>query len=457
MKETGGNVDRSRGAGPGTSDPGASGGFDGFIPFLELARAHGEPSLFGRLRSKPEDFRVEEDLGFLPSGTGPHHWLLVCKTGCTTAFVAGRLAERYAVPVREVGYSGLKDRHAIATQWFSVPALPGACEPESTEILPGVRIVRAERGRKKLRRGVHAGNRFTIVVREARGDPRVFGRRAVLVAREGVPNYFGSQRFGRGGGNVAGAAMMLARMLHQSPAVDAGSLAVSSPALSSRFDSANALHPSAPSDGRKRSLDPFDPLARTSRTVAPPLSPGHLDGHAAKIGEARGREGRPRPMNRLRRGLYLSAARSLLFNRILHDRVRSGEWNVWIPGDAILINGRRRALAPGTAPRDGGTPGDWVSAGRAQPTGPLWGRGSSGEVTAQARAREQVAISGCAGWSAGLEAAGLEPARRALRVIPSDLDWESMPDGRLVIRFSLPRGAYATAVMRELVRELPSG
>ena len=377
------SVHRSREGGPRSGPDrapparGGATGFGGFIPFSELARAFGEPPLAGRLRVAPEDFRVEEDLGFAPGGSGAHHWLLVRKTGCTTPFAARRLAERYAVPERDVGFSGLKDRHAVAAQWFSVPARPGGSEPEPAEVCSGVRILRAERGPKKLRRGVHARNRFAILVREAGGDRNAFARRLARVTREGVPSYFGSQRFGRDGGNVAAAARML--------------------------------------------------------------------------------EGRTRRGPRLQRGLYLSAARALLFNRVLDRRVAAGEWNAWIPGDAIVIAGRLRALAPGAAPREGGTAADWVAGCRAHPTGPLWGRGSSGEVASEALARERDALAGCGGWQSGLESAGLEPARRALRVMPTRVEWEETPEGGIVVRFSLPRGAFATAVIRELVHERHPG
>ena len=359
---------------PGVSPaPGRACGFGGYIPFPDLARAFGEPPVSGRLRSIPEDFRVDEVLGFAPAGSGAHHWLLVRKTGCTTTFAARRLAERFEVPERDVGYAGLKDRHAVATQWFSVPTRPGAAAPGLAEIAPGVRIVRAEPGGRKLRRGVHVRNRFAIVIREIRGDRDAFADRVDRVAREGVPSYFGAQRFGRGGGNVASAARML--------------------------------------------------------------------------------EGRARPGSRLKRGLNLSAARALLFNRVLNRRVEAGEWNAWVPGDAIVIAGRLRALAAGAAPREGGTAQDWVAGGRAHPTGPLWGRGSSDEVASRALARERSALVGCGGWQAGLEAAGMESARRALRVIPCELDWDEATNGEIAIRFALPRGAYATAVMRELVRD----
>lgn len=352
-------------------------GFGGFIPFPALARAHGAPPVAGVLRREPGDFRVDEELGFEPEGFGPHHWLLVRKTGCTTPYVARILAARYALPVREIGFSGLKDRHAETTQWFTVPARAHAADPPSGEIAAGVRIVRAVRGRRKLRRGVHAGNRFAIAVRGVEGDRDAFADRVVRIARAGVPSYFGAQRFGRDGGNVAAAAGML--------------------------------------------------------------------------------RGDARPPDRLARGLYLSAGRSLLFNRVLHRRVEAGAWNTYVPGDAIVIAGRRRALAPGASPREGGPAADWVAALRAHPTGPLWGRGARGGVAEEALAFEAAALAGCEGWQAGLEAAGLAADRRALRVAPSNLDWEASADGGLVVRFSLSRGAYATAVLRELVGDPADG
>ncbi len=352
-------------------------GFGGYIPFSGLAHAFGAPPLSGRTRREPGDFRVDEELGFEPEGSGPHHWLLVRKTGCTTPFAARTLADRYALPVREIGFSGLKDRHAETTQWFTLPARGHANDPHPGEVAGGVRIERAVRGRRKLRRGVHAGNRFAIAVRDAEGDRKAFAGRVCRIARAGVPSYFGAQRFGRGGGNVAAAAGML--------------------------------------------------------------------------------RGDANPPDRLVRGLYLSAARSLLFNRILHQRVEGGIWNTCVPGDAVVIAGRRRSLAPGASPREGGSAAEWVAALRAHPTGPLWGRGSRSGVAAQALAVETAALAGCEGWQAGLEAADLAADRRAFRVVPSHLEWEESADGGVVVRFALPRGAYATAVMRELVEDRPSG
>lgn len=167
----------------------------GTAPLVDPARAWGEPVATGRLRQRPEDFRVEERLGFQPDGDGPHCWLKVEKTGCNTADVAEMLAARLGVPLRDVGYSGLKDRHAICTQWFSLPYCPTAdwlgFEAE------GVRILQAVRHRRKLKRGVHQLNRFDITVAVTEWDPGGLSRRLAQVRDRGVPSYFGEQRFGR--------------------------------------------------------------------------------------------------------------------------------------------------------------------------------------------------------------------------------------------------------------------
>ena len=112
-----------------------------------------------------------------------------------------------------------------------------------------------------------------------------------------------------------------------------------------------------------------------------------------------------------------------------------------------------RARTGSGAPR--GRHGRGVGGRAPRPSdGAALGPGIASEgVTADALAFERAALGGCDGWQAGLEAAGLEAARRALRVVPADLEWEETADGGIVLRFALPSGAYATAIMRELARE----
>ena len=158
-----------------------------------------------------EDFSVTELPLQPPCGQGEHLWLEVEKTGANTAFVAQQLAAATGVPPRDVGYAGLKDRHAITRQWFSIH-LPGGETPELTRLEhPEFRVLGQARHVKKLRPGDLLGNRFRIVLREVAGDRSAIEANLQAVAAQGAPNYFGAQRFGFEGGNVELGRAMLAR------------------------------------------------------------------------------------------------------------------------------------------------------------------------------------------------------------------------------------------------------
>jgi tRNA pseudouridine13 synthase len=177
---------------------------------LELPRAYGAPSLAARLRSTPEDFRVEEVLGYDAEGQGEHALLWVEKRGANTDWVARELAKFAGVSPVAVGYAGLKDRHAVTRQTFSVQ-LAGKPDPDwSTFPHPDVKVLAATRHSRKLKRGALRGNRFVLVLREVQGDRGAAEQVLQQIAARGVPNYFGEQRFGREGGNVAQARAMFA-------------------------------------------------------------------------------------------------------------------------------------------------------------------------------------------------------------------------------------------------------
>jgi tRNA pseudouridine13 synthase len=175
---------------------------------LELPRAYGAPSLAARLRSTPEDFRVEEVLGYDADGQGEHALLWVEKRGANTDWVARELAKFAGVSPVAVGYAGLKDRHAVTRQTFSVQ-LAGKPDPDwSTFPHADVKVLAATRHSRKLKRGALRGNRFVLVLREVQGDRGAAEQVLQQIAARGVPNYFGEQRFGREGGNVAQARAM---------------------------------------------------------------------------------------------------------------------------------------------------------------------------------------------------------------------------------------------------------
>jgi len=162
-----------------------------------------------RLRSTPEDFRVDEIPLYRPTGEGGHTFVLVEKRERTTEEVARDLARAAGVRPRDVGYAGRKDRAAVATQWFSVPGLAPDAARELA--LPGVRVLEAAAHPHKLRTGQLRGNRFCIVVRELAAEA-VAGaqRRCEELVRVGMPNRFGEQRFGREGDNAEAGRRLLA-------------------------------------------------------------------------------------------------------------------------------------------------------------------------------------------------------------------------------------------------------
>ncbi len=175
-----------------------------------LPYAHGGPPLRGTLRATPEDFEVDEDLGFELSGSGEHAFVRIEKREANTEWVADRFAALLGLDPTAVGFSGLKDRHAVTRQTFSIH-LPGRVDPDWSSLdIEGVRVLEATRHTRKLKRGAHRGNRFVIRLRDVEGDADDARRVIDAIVSQGVPNYFGEQRFGRDGDNLERARALFA-------------------------------------------------------------------------------------------------------------------------------------------------------------------------------------------------------------------------------------------------------
>jgi len=335
---------------------------------LNWAYAHDEPGCHGVIRSLPEDFVVEEQIGYAPAGEGNHVWLHIEKRNTNTEWLARELASLADVPLREVGYAGLKDRHAVTRQYFTIH-LSGKPEPDWQSLASeDIRILAVDRHNRKLKRGDLRENRFTITVRALRGACDDIEQRLQRIAGEGVPNYYGEQRFGHDCGNLAMAAAMF--------------------------------------------------------------------------------RGDWREPVRHKRSLYLSAARSYLFNRVLSARVASGSWQHALPGESLMQAGSTSCFSVRLI---GSEIEERIKAGRLHPTGPLWGRGKLFSL-ADAQALELQVLASESLWKSGLEKAGLEQERRALRVTVKDLEWQWLESGIMQLQFALVSGAYATSVLREIVK-----
>lgn len=342
-------------------------------PDAALPRSLGAPLLRARFKQEPEDFIVDEVLGFDCSGEGEHLWLQIRKTGLSTSEVASRLARATGLRAADISWSGLKDRQGVCTQWFSlhspgkdVMGLDGLVSDELC-------LVQQQRNHKKLRRGSHQGNRFCIRLREVAPVAGVaeaaawqdLDKRLQTIAQAGVPNYFGEQRFGH----------------------------------------ANLSHAEAWFTGNTR------------------------------------------PRGRLERGMWLSAARSALFNAVLARRVAAGNWNQYLAGDVMNLNGSGSVFVSTT---DDASLPQRLLAMDIHPTGPMWGQGALASA-ADTAALEQAVAEEWAVFSRALPRYGLRQERRSLRLPVKALDYRRPDTGTLELEFTLPTGTYATAVLHELI------
>ncbi len=185
---------------------------------FDFSRYHyalGRPALQGQIRCQPQDFQVDEQFAFSPSGEGEHALLHVKKINTNTDWLAREIAKLAGVSKRDVSYAGLKDRNAVTTQWFSV-WLPGKPDPDWSQLeSEQVSILASTRHSRKLRRGSLRGNTFRIVVRNVDGNSNDLDARMAAISQHGVPNYFGEQRFGIEGRNLQKAEVMFSGKLEK--------------------------------------------------------------------------------------------------------------------------------------------------------------------------------------------------------------------------------------------------
>jgi tRNA pseudouridine13 synthase len=154
------------------------------------------PGIGGVIKQEVDDFVVEEIPAYLPSGQGEHLYLWVEKRDMGAEYFTRQLAQRLGISPRDVGTAGLKDRRAVTRQWVSVP---GACEV----LLPqvdgdGITVLKVDRHGNKLKPGHLHGNRFNILIRDVQ-EVSTLGSIVKRIEEQGLPNYYGTQRFGRGG------------------------------------------------------------------------------------------------------------------------------------------------------------------------------------------------------------------------------------------------------------------
>ena len=169
----------------------------------ELSYVESKPNVSGKIKIDFSDFRVKEELGFIPTRNGEHIFVQVTKKGLTTIDVAKKISEVAGYKLSAIGYSGMKDKNGECTQWFSFPFSNDVGRILNSIDSSNLRIVTSHRNKSKLKIGSHKRNDFDITIRNCVGDRGNFENRLKAIQKRGVPNYFGAQRFGHKFQNIA--------------------------------------------------------------------------------------------------------------------------------------------------------------------------------------------------------------------------------------------------------------
>lgn len=398
------------------------------------------PGIGGVIKQRPEDFLVDEQPLYPPSGEGEHIYLFIEKRDLSTFDLVGVVADHFGVRRQDVGYAGLKDKHAITRQLISVRT-PGKDFSDFPMLRhPSIGVQWADMHRNQLRPGHLAGNRFSIRVRgvsplDARAAKRVLDR----LETSGVPNRFGEQRFGAiwrnhliGAADVLGDARRMCDALlgpcDRFPTIDG--------------DARDAYA----AQDYAEALNLMPKGARAERRVLHALADGKSFDHA--IHKLYPRE----------RQFFHSSMQSAAFNAVLDDRLREDRLSTLSSGDLAWKHDSGAVFRVTEENIDELQPR--LDRFEISPSGPLWGA----EMTRAEESTDRIEVEALGSLSltpADLERADaqgilrLHGARRPLRVPLTNTEVEGgMDEHGAYVRcaFDLPPGSFATVVMREVMK-----
>lgn len=400
------------------------------------------PGIGGAIRRRESDFLVEELPLYEPCGEGEHIYLFVEKRGLATTDAARLLAAHFGVPRTAVGYAGMKDKDAVTRQVFSIHT-PGR-KPEDFPMLrhEKLAVLWSDLHTNKLRLGHLRGNRFSIRVRHT-DAANVLRARAILEALHtaGVPNFAGEQRFGyRGSNDELGRRLVL------------GDTKGLLDALLGPDEAFPELNPEMRARyARGEFAAALEACPRASRPEAAALY---------ALSKGKSVNAAVRAIDHETKRFWITAFQSAIFNRVLARRLEAGTLGALAEGDLAMkhVNGAVFAV-------DASVAADPATAARLRdfeisPSGPLWGPkmmragGEAGAIEDEELARTGVTMDHLE-RAAGGGGEGFPGARRALRVPLGFPECEGGADefGQYVrCAFELPAGAFATVVMREVMK-----
>lgn len=403
---------------------------------------HDVPPIGGVIKQRPEDFLVDEIPAYEPCGSGEHIYLLIQKRNLSTLELIRILAQHFGVSPTDVGYAGLKDKHAITRQVISIRATGKKIEDFPMIQDERISVLWSDYHNNKLRPGHLKGNRFSIRIRNVK-IPDVLHAKRVLdrLERTGVPNRFGTQRFG---------------LLQNNHLIGRAMIARDFPRVLDELLAPSAAYPAQNTDARAlyaqgKYADAISLYPRTARAETFALRMLARGEKPSKIVYA---------IDPTVGRFMISAFQSAIYNAVLDERLADGSFAAILPGDLAFKheNGSIFSIDDATF-ADPGT-ADRAAKLEISPTGPMWqGRmmRTSGERDAlELRALERLGITLAQIEDFTKKAPQLiEGSRRPLRVPLIDPDVEGGVDehGAYVrVAFELPRGCFATAVLPEIMK-----
>ncbi len=395
----------------------------------------GDP-IDGVIKARPEDFIVDELPLYHPCGEGEHVYLCVQKSGVSHGEMLQIIARAAGVREAEIGAAGMKDKIGVTRQVVSIRT---PRDPDSIEIPDQrVQVLWADRHRNKLKRGHLAGNRFSIRIRDTNPllAPQVHRRVQRLMA-VGVPNFFGYQRFGyRRNTHLLGALLLTAD--HQG-------------LLDELLGAAGSSFP----EHQRRRREDYDAgeylEARRQWSASDRAEVRALD---ALIDQASPEEACG-VIGRTSRNFWINAFQSAVFNRVLDQRIELGLFDQLEVGDLAWKHDSRSVFRVDAEEFASGRLEPRLANFEISPSGPLWGRSmTEAEDRPQARERAALDATGVTLDDLARFTSKADGARRALRVPLRNPEIDASMDehgASIRVAFDLPRGAYATVVLRELL------
>ncbi len=399
----------------------------------------------GVIRQSNEDFFVDEVPLQLPSGEGPNTWIHMQKNGRTTLDVVLDIARELHISRKRTGFAGMKDRSAITKQWLCISNITPEELPDFNEILHNVKILEIKQNQKKLRMGQLKGNRFKINIRNTE-DPAEDKEIAENVLESlkvtGVPNYYGYQRFGE----VRSTTHLVGKCLVEGDIKKAVDTYIGNP---------NEEEHNQPYESRKlydegKLQEAYDLMPKSMRyeksMIKELMIAQDKRGEIVEKDYIRAIESLPKPLKRM----FVNAYESYLFNKIVNERAKIGI-NKYFDGDIIIDQDERwvHEINEDTIEDD-------LNNFKLNPTAPLLGskvpfaEGVQGEI--ERKVVEDENISKESFECPKTPKLGSHGVRRSIRFKIEDTNVEQLDDG-ISVEFFIPKGCYATAVLREIMKK----